>query len=254
MTAGNDRCESARPPSHSPPLSQRQARRSASAGPIDREQGESALETSPAALERVMGVDGRGIMKVAIRAVNGNWTRGLVLDKHSVSSTPIGINEYGHTIWDTLRTEVGEATFKLKYRGGWDQVDGLANQVVASLWGYFPNIGLIVPMPASRIRDRQPVTEVARAVGALTATPVFENLLVKAQGGPSLKNLNTKAEKIAAIGNSLSVQDVIQGVGPWNVLLIDDLFHTGASAEAACAAMASSPKIAGIYLAALTWR
>jgi predicted amidophosphoribosyltransferase len=66
--------------------------------------------------------------------------------------------------------------------------------------------------------------------------------------------LNSKEEKIDAIGDSLSINDVIQGDGPWNVLVIDDLFHTGASMEAACKVLRAYSKVRRIYVAVLTWR
>src|SRR6267378_5471045 len=193
-------------------------------------------------------------MKIAIRQAAGNWHRGLVLDKHSVSSTFIGHTESGRSKFDTIRTEVGEATYQLKYRGDWSKVQPLAQQLADSIYPKFHEVGLIVPMPASNPRARQPVTEVARALGKIVETPVFEALLLKTANGKALKDLTTKDDKIAALANSFSIQDEISGEGPWNVLLVDDLFHTGASAEAACAALASYRKIARIYFAALTWR
>jgi predicted amidophosphoribosyltransferase len=83
---------------------------------------------------------------------------------------------------------------------------------------------------------------------------VFPNLLIKAKKGKSLKDLNTKDEKIEAIGDSFSVNDEISTEGKWNVLVVDDLFHTGASMEAACKVLRMHPKVGKIYVAALTWR
>jgi predicted amidophosphoribosyltransferase len=77
-------------------------------------------------------------------------------------------------------------------------------------------------MPASNPRARQPVTEVARALGKIVETPVFEALLLKTANGKTLKDLTTKDDKIAALANSFSIQDEISGEGPWNVLLVDD--------------------------------
>jgi predicted amidophosphoribosyltransferase len=66
--------------------------------------------------------------------------------------------------------------------------------------------------------------------------------------------LSTKSEKIEAIGDSISVHGGISNDGQWNVLVVDDLFHTGASMETACKALRTYPKVGRIYVAALTWR
>jgi predicted amidophosphoribosyltransferase len=193
-------------------------------------------------------------LKTSIHPVAGNWHQGLVLDKHTVSSTFTGHSESGRPQFETIRTEVGEATFQLKYRSDWSKVQVLAQQLADSIYPQLSNVGFVVPMPASNPRTRQPVTEVARALAGLAHVPIFENLLLKTHNGQSLKDLNTKEEKVAALAGSFSLNDEISNDGKWNVLLIDDLFHTGASAEAACAVLASYRKVDRIYFAALTWR
>lgn len=177
-----------------------------------------------------------------------------MLDKHSVGSVCIGHNDYGHPVFETTRTEVGEATFQLKYRSDWAQAKPLAQAIADHICPKLANVGFIVPMPASTQRVRQPVTEVASELGALIQVPVFDNVLLKAPNGKSLKNLNTKEEKIEAIGDGFSVNDAISNNGQWNVLVVDDLFHTGASMEVACKMLRAYPKVRKIYVAALTWR
>lgn len=193
-------------------------------------------------------------MKVAIREISGNWDKGFVLDKHTVSSTCVGHTPNGHPVFETTRTEVGEAAYQLKYRSDWNQVQPLAQQLADSIYPLFGKVGFIVPMPASSPRTRQPVTEVARALSKILNIPVFEGLLLKTPNGKSLKDLATKEEKIAAIGDSFNVQDQIVSKGQWNVLLVDDLFHTGASAQEASKALRTYGKVNKIYVAALTWR
>lgn len=193
-------------------------------------------------------------MKVALRKVDGPWAQGWVLDKHTIHSTPTGYDAYGHMQFDTLRTEVGEAMYQLKYKHDWNQVDGLAQAIADNVYPKLASVGFIVPMPASSHRPRQPVTAVAEALGQLVAAPVFTDLLRKAANGKSLKNLGSKAEKVEAIGDSFSINDQIEGDGPWNVLVIDDLYDTGASMEAACKVLRAYPKVKDIYVAALTWK
>lgn len=144
--------------------------------------------------------------------------------------------------------------YQLKYQGDWSQVNILANELAVGIYPKFDNVGFIIPMPASKVRAKQPVTELTKALGALVGKPVFENLLVKKAGGAQLKDMATKDEKTAILRSSFSVTDVITSTGRWNALLVDDLFDTGASLEAACTVLRNYPKIDKLYVATLTYK
>jgi predicted amidophosphoribosyltransferase len=190
-------------------------------------------------------------MKVSVKSIQGVWDDGLVLDKHTVSSTYLGDDENGRPQFDTVRTDIGEAMFQLKYRNDWSKVDPLADLIVQHGVPEVRPVNVVVPMPASHARTRQPVTEIARRVARLLGLPCDEALLSKT-ATPQLKNLNTLAEKEAVLADAFSTRK--QSVGPLDVLLIDDLFHTGASMTAACTALRSHPAVRRIGVVALTWR
>ncbi len=198
---------------------------------------------------------GTDLVDVSIRQITGNWDVGYALDKHVLSSIYRGDNEYGYPFRNT-RSEVGEALFKLKYRGDWAQVDPLAeaNELASSIYPKFANVGFLIPMPASNVRVKQPVTVLTQKLGQIVDKPVFDELLIRKPGGRQLKDIVIKAEKLEALKDSFSVNDAIEGTGRWNALLVDDLLDAGASLEAACAALRVYPKINKIYVATLTWK
>lgn len=191
-------------------------------------------------------------MQVNVREIFGNWNAGYSLDKHMLSSTYLGDDEYGHPRFDNTRTEVGEALFQLKYRAGWEYVEPLAQAVADHIAPLLPFISLIVPMPASSARARQPVSEVADALGRIKKTPVFHNLLHKQAGGQKMKDIPTREAKVEAVRNAFSYNDQIAGEGKHNLVLLDDLYDSGATAEAAVALLRTYPKVDGIYVVALT--
>jgi predicted amidophosphoribosyltransferase len=192
-------------------------------------------------------------MQVGVRQIAGNWDDGYVLSKHTISSTYLGDDDNGHPKFDTLRSKAGEALYQLKYRQDWNQVAPLAADLASHVWPLFDRIDLIVPMPASTQRNRQPVRELAWALAALVNVKASDTLLTKAPT-TQLKNVATKEEKAAILAGQFTVTDVIPGNAGHNVLLLDDLFHTGASMEAACTALRGYPKIDRIYVAAVTWK
>jgi predicted amidophosphoribosyltransferase len=197
-------------------------------------------------------------MDVNTRQIIGNWDCGYVLDKHTRSSSFLGYNEQGHPQFDTTRSEVGEALYQLKYKSDKSRMAPLAQQVATSIVPCFDQVGLIIPMPASKARQWQPVNEVAKELGTILGVPVFENILIKSaqqgSGSLELKDGGTKEEKLAALSGRFVINDGISNNGHWNALLLDDLYDTGASMEAACGMLRTYPKIARIYVAALTWK
>ena len=192
-------------------------------------------------------------MKVNVKEISGNWAKGYSLDKHTLKSEFIGNNSAGHPMFNNTRSEAGEALYKLKYQEGHPQAQLLALQMVESLCPNFEAIGFIVPMPASKVRPWQPVTEIALEIGKALNKPVFQNILSKAPTGQSLKDLGSKDERIKALAGKIMLNDEITSVGKWNVLLVDDRYETGASVEAACAALQGYGKVNKIYVATVTW-
>lgn len=196
-------------------------------------------------------------MEVRVKQIQGGWDLGYALHKHTLSSVHVGVDERGHDRFQTTRSEPGEALFQLKYRNDWSQVEPLAAQIHQSLLPLFGEIGMIIPMPASTVRARQPVNELAYALGRLSGKPVFDQMVSKAPapaGSPALKDLHTRAEKEAALAGRISINDVIRADGAWNALLLDDLFDTGATMDAVCRALRGYRKINRVYAATITWK
>ena len=193
-------------------------------------------------------------MNVNIKEISGNWDRGYALDKHMLHSTFLGNNEHGHPQFDNVRTEAGEAVFQLKYRNQWGQAEVLAQAVIDKIVPHFGHVGLVIPMPASQQRAQQPVHTVAVALAQKLGVHVFEGILIKNYTGKSLKDLDTREEKVNALAGTITLGDQITGDGKYNALVLDDLFHSGASMEAACAVLRTYAKIDKIFVAALTWK
>lgn len=195
----------------------------------------------------------RWAMRVNVKALQGRFDRGYALDKHSLLSTPRGHDAFGHLQWNTRRSEVGEALYQLKYRSQHQHVMPLAQAVQSHILPLLPDFRLIVPMPASTLRTRQPVVALAHALATLACKPVCR-LLSKSVGKYPLKDLSRRADKDAALAGLLKLHRLVAGPGGWNILLLDDLYDSGASLDAATDVLRTYEKIHEIYVATLTWR
>lgn len=190
-------------------------------------------------------------MEVNIKEIVGVWKLGYSLDKHTTSSTPIGYDEFGHMRFDTIRSEAGEALFQLKYRSVFSQVSLIAQQMNESFSKVFSSVNLVIPMPPSKVRNGQPVVEIAKEFARLKGVSCCENLLVKTSETPPMKDITARDDKVSTLIGAFTFYDVLSD-GPFDVLIIDDLFDTGSSLEAATKVLKKYSKIRNIYVATVT--
>ena len=190
-------------------------------------------------------------MEVNIQRINGNWDLGYSLDKHVLQSIYLGENQWGHAEFDTTRSEVGEALFLLKYRSDYAKIPEIANQISESLSQYFSTACLVIPMPASKQRVRQPVREIALKVAENMKIPCLENLLIKSVNTPQMKDIDSREDKVNTLVKAFTINDVL-GDGNYDVLIVDDLYDTGSSLEAATKVLREYSKIRNIYVATVT--
>lgn len=150
-------------------------------------------------------------MNVNVKRIDGVWDDGYVLDKHTLSSVYTGDDQFGHPTFDTTRSEVGEALYQLKYRADWSQTEPLAACLAREIIPRLGTVGLIVPMPASTVRQRQPVDEIARELAKHIGVNVFSDVVRKTAvaAALSLKNLSTKEEKLEALRGRFAINDCI---------------------------------------------
>jgi predicted amidophosphoribosyltransferase len=190
-------------------------------------------------------------MKTAIKEIKGNWDLGYTLDKHMISSTYLGDDEHGHPRFDNQRTEVGEATYQLKNKHKESEAAPLAQAIFDNVFLKFKDVHVIIPMAASTARSVQPVDQVAAALAGLTELPWYKGWLIKAQGGKKLKDI-PEADRSGAVKGTISLAGDLDEEGKVNILLLDDLYQSGASVNEACAVLRAYAKIGKIYFVALT--
>lgn len=190
------------------------------------------------------------MVRISPRKIKGKWKQGWVLDMHSTDSNFLGHDEFGHPQFETVRTEMGELLYRLKYKEDAtvlpDLVDGASWFV--RRWGA-PVTG-IVPVPPTNARRRlQPVILLAEAMGRELQIPVLENAIRRTKQYAELKNVQDPEERRRLLEGAFEVNAA--RVRGHRLLLLDDLYRSGATMNAIGEALVSAGA-EGVYALALT--
>lgn len=179
----------------------------------------------------------------------GRWREGVALDYHTVSSTFIGYNEFGYPMFDTERSELGELVYRLKSKRDESVIAELAETASNFVASWNPEVKVIVPVPPSRPRTRQPVFLIAEVLAGHLRIPV-RNCIVRVKEVPELKNIDDLHKRIELLQGAYSVeQAVVEGQ---KVLLLDDLFRSGATMNAVAEALYKQGRAAEVFALAMT--
>ena len=170
-------------------------------------------------------------MAVAInpQQIVGRWNWGYALDIHTISSIHVGINQFGHDVFDTKRSELGELLYKLKYSSDLSAVDAIVEATAKFLKPLRSKFNLIVPVPPSGTRSVQPVIVLARGIGEAVNLPVAE-CITTTRSAIQLKGVMDR-EKRKELLDGLYAVDRTCTEGK-SILLFDDLYRSGATMNA----------------------
>ncbi len=182
--------------------------------------------------------------------IPGRWRAGYVLDYHTLSSTYLGDDEYGHAIFDTKRSEIGELLYRLKYRSDQSVINELVETAARFVRSWNPGVTILIPVPPSRVRADQPVHIIAERLGMSIGIPVDMNIIKRVIETPELKNVYNYDERIRLLNGSYKVDK--SGIKGQKILLFDDLYRSGATMNAVTSALYDEGVAAEVYALALT--
>lgn len=181
--------------------------------------------------------------------ITGRWVRGIALDVHTVRSTYAGVNEYGRDVFDTVRSELGELLVRLKYRSD----PTAAAEIIATAERYLrPNLekfDRIIPVPPSAVRAVQPVLLLANGIGEALGVPVLD-CITTTRPATQLKNISDPHQRRQALSGLYDVDPAHTEGG--RILLLDDLFRSGATMNAITDILLDKGKAASVRAFTIT--
>lgn len=182
--------------------------------------------------------------------IPGRWREGYVLDYHSLGSTYLGDDEYGHPMFDTKRSDVGELLYRLKYRSDGSVLEDLVDTASGFIRSWNPGVNILIPVPPSRARSQQPVHLISEALGRKMGIRVEPSAVWRVKEAPELKNVYDYDERLRLLEGAHRIEvSVVKGQ---RVLLFDDLYRSGATMNAITTALYDEGAVLDVYALAIT--
>jgi predicted amidophosphoribosyltransferase len=141
----------------------------------------------------------------------------------------MGVNDHGHEVYDTTRSEIGDLLYKLKYRSDQDAGNEIARVAAAFIASAKIKFDALVPVPPSGVRVLQPVIFLANAIGAAVPLPVAD-CVTTTRPTEQLKGV-TDRERRKELLAGLHAIDTNKTKNR-HILLFDDLFRSGSTLNA----------------------
>ena len=169
--------------------------------------------------------------------------------QHTLSSDFLGHDSFGHAQFDTKRSELGELVFRLKNRSDKATLPMIADTAAEFVRKWQLQIDAVVAVPPSKPRPFQPVVEIATAVADRLSRPVLTDAVKKVKDTPELKDVFDYGERQKLLEGAFSVdRTVVEGRA---LLLVDDLYRSGATAALVAKGLVDAGA-AAVYFLAMT--
>jgi predicted amidophosphoribosyltransferase len=154
-------------------------------------------------------------------------------------------------VFDTVRSPLGELLYRLKNRGDQTALAELIDTAGAFVKSWGVQVEALVPVPPSNTtRRHQPVIGVAMGLSGYLGVALCKGCVAKVKNTAQLKDVFDYAKRAEILRDAFSVNATrTQGK---HLLLIDDLYRSGATVSAIAQLLTTTGRARAVYLLTLT--
>lgn len=184
------------------------------------------------------------------QGIKGPWKAGTVLDWHTVASQVIGQNEFGYPIFDNTRSEIGELLYQFKYRNDQNALQQIVRAAIEYLGDKVKGkIELILPVPPSN-PARTVTNQIAQGLANGLHVEFSSTALMKSKNTSEFKSVTDPEERRKLLEGAFKVDK--QQLDGKSVLLVDDVYRSGATLIAVTEAVIGQGNAKAVYVLAIT--
>jgi predicted amidophosphoribosyltransferase len=180
----------------------------------------------------------------------GLWDEGYALDIHTISSEFTGYNEYGYPEFKSEYSHMGQLLYLFKNKGIYDKLTEIMELAMPFIqsWEILNTVRTVMPVPpTNKQRIYQPAEEIAFKIAEIISANYIQDVLEKTSSTQS-KGLAAAEKK--KIKNTIIKSKMAKN--KHNMLLVDDLFESGATLSECVKALRQDPNIDKIYVLTMT--
>jgi len=182
--------------------------------------------------------------------IDGNWKAGYAIDLHTISSVYLGDNPDGQPQFENDRSEIGELVNRLKYHSDEMAIPKIIEIINKNLKN-IQAVDFIIPVPPSNLnRTFQPVYRIVEELSKSSSVPFLKDVIYKTNI-EELKSITNPAQREAILRDSLKLNSQID-IENRIILLIDDVYRSGATVRAVTDLLYNQAKVKSVYLLTMT--
>lgn len=182
--------------------------------------------------------------------IDGNWKAGYAIDLHTISSVYLGDNPDGQPQFENDRSEIGELVNRLKYHSDEMAIPKIIEIINKNLKN-IQAVDFIIPVPPSNLnRTFQPVYRIVEELSKSSSVPFLKDVIYKTNI-EELKSITNPEKREAVLRDSLKLNSQID-IENRIILLIDDVYRSGATVRAVTDLLYNQAKVKSVYLLTMT--